>query len=87
MNGAGRGACADASQASVRDAPGSRPLLLRGAAFSGWTGAEEGGESRWIRSAVSPSIRCRKKGPGGEKSSQWSAVGRVVLAGRTPRFA
>jgi len=41
-SGARRGARGCASHAHLREASGSRPLQLRGAAFDGWTGTGEG---------------------------------------------
>jgi len=73
--GRGCGARGQASQACLREAPGSRPSLLRGTALR-WAGrgADEGGRkpagSGWAKSRPGP--RPEVTAPGTEKP-RWSA--------------
>ena len=64
-SGTGCGACGCASQARLRDAPGSRPTQLRGSAFK-WldAGRMNGGESCRDQVGQMASVRPRKHGPG-----------------------
>jgi hypothetical protein len=63
------------SQPSPREASGHRPRQLCGAAFNGWTWADE----RWRKPAGSwrKPVRPRKHGPERQKSPRWSAERRA----------
>jgi hypothetical protein len=73
-----RGARGRGSQPRTREALGARPLLLRGAAFNGWTRLRRrrtkvgriGGPER-------PSSQPGSTGPGTEIAAQWSAGRRL----------
>src|SRR5450830_1693958 len=67
--GRGCGARGQASQACLREAPGSRPSLLRGTALQ-WAGrgADEGGRKPAGSGAQQGPVRARKLRPRGQKS-------------------
>ena len=59
----------------TREALGNRPCPLRGAAFSGWTGQGEPGESPVLGEAKSRAPESRKYGPEVDKRREWGAAG------------
>ncbi len=80
--GVGRGARADTSHASVREAPGSRPLQLRGAALRGLHAARmKAGESPPDKRGRGPLVCVRKLRPRGQKSRDGAPRGARVPGG------
>ena len=81
-DGAGCGARADASQASVREAPGSRPALLRGSAFDGctWRGRRAAKAARIGLSQKPPGSAPGSPAPGTENRRLWRAERRRASA-------
>src|SRR6185369_3000230 len=72
------------SQSPPRDASGSRPALLRGSAFDGWTREwNETGESRMDTWGLEPPVPPRKHGP--EVKNRHSGAPGGARAGHTAR--
>src|SRR6185369_6422016 len=72
------------SQSPPRDASGSRPALLRGSAFNGWTREwNETGESRMDTWGLVPPVPPRKHGP--EVKNRHSGAPGGGRAGHTAR--